>query len=467
MSGADDDPTRVDAPRTRGAAADDAETVVERKGRSSAPSLGATRREALPDLAREATPITADTDDASLPRSASIPRRSVLPPPSTTGGSAATATNAMQQQDLERMRSFLRTSVPVCLVVAAPLPWLGGEFVAAAVFGLAMVLCATAAFIVERQLRDPAAYTPVRIMSIGYLLTAGAYCGIAYCGVFSPAAGVIPFGLFFFGLSWSFRGTFAIYLTCSIVYAVLAGVIALDLMSDPGLVDANHLPLANRLALIGFAETVFFATYVVARFSRRATVDAIDKHDAAVRALATREALLHEARFDLEGALRARGLGRFTDEVVGGYRLGTVLGRGGMGEVYDAVHLDSEEPAAVKLLQPQLLSDEDTVKRFWREFHLAAKLHVPNVVRVLETSDPGAAIPYIAMERLHGQDLADYLRAHGRMKMVDMLRCVRDVGVGLDAARDASIVHRDIKPRNLFSAELPGGRRSGRSSTSA
>ena len=78
-------------------------------------------------------------------------------------------------------------------------------------------------------------------------------------------------------------------------------------------------------------------------------------------------------------------------------------------------------------------------------------------IRVLETSEPGAAIPYIAMERLHGQDLAEILRAHKRLKTRDVLQCIRQVGRGLDAARDAGIVHRDIKPRNLFLAEHDSG----------
>jgi serine/threonine-protein kinase len=80
------------------------------------------------------------------------------------------------------------------------------------------------------------------------------------------------------------------------------------------------------------------------------------------------------------------------------------------------------------------------------------------VVRVFETSNPDAPLPYIAMERLRGQDLSDYLRAHGRMRMTAVLRLIRQVGRGLDAARSKGIVHRDIKPRNVFCAEQPGAR---------
>jgi len=176
-------------------------------------------------------------------------------------------------------------------------------------------------------------------------------------------------------------------------------------------------------------------------------------HDTAIRELAGREALLNEARMDLDRALRARGMGRYTGESVGGYELGQLIGRGGMGEVYDAVHLDSENTAAVKLLHPQVLEDPSCVKRFLRECRLASSLDEPNVVKVLATSKPEDPIPFIAMERLYGIDLSDMLRQRGRLRMREVLRLIREVGNGLDAARQVGIVHRDIKPRNIFLSE--------------
>jgi serine/threonine-protein kinase len=124
--------------------------------------------------------------------------------------------------------------------------------------------------------------------------------------------------------------------------------------------------------------------------------------------------------------------------------------------VYDAVHVDSEEPAAVKLLHPHVLAEPESLERFLRECKVASSLQVANVVKVLAISDANAAIPFIAMERLVGSDLADYMRAEGRLKMKDVLRLLRDVGRALDAARVAGIVHRDIKPRNVFRVEPPG-----------
>jgi serine/threonine-protein kinase len=113
----------------------------------------------------------------------------------------------------------------------------------------------------------------------------------------------------------------------------------------------------------------------------------------------------------------------------------------------------------VKLLQPHLLRDPENVRRFLREAKLAAAIRIPNVVQVLEIGGIDAEAPYIAMERLRGEDLADHLRRHRRLSMRRTLKLAREVGRGLMAAREAGIVHRDLKPRNVFLAEIAGKRR--------
>jgi eukaryotic-like serine/threonine-protein kinase len=197
---------------------------------------------------------------------------------------------------------------------------------------------------------------------------------------------------------------------------------------------------------------------VIARATRRTTLSAIEEHDRAVRGLAQRDALLKEARQDLERALAVGGVGRFTDEILGSFKLGSVLGRGGMGEVYEATHVTTREPGAVKVLHTHALADPEAVRRFLREAKLAASLSVPNVVRVLEIGGLESHIPYIAMERLTGEDLADVLRAERRLSVSKVVTLLRQVGAGLEAAKAAGIVHRDLKPRNLFLADQPEGK---------
>src|SRR5690606_11997383 len=101
--------------------------------------------------------------------------------------------------------------------------------------------------------------------------------------------------------------------------------------------------------------------------------------------------------------------GRWTNQKLGNFRLGLVLGRGAMGEVYEAIGPD-DAPAAVKLLNARATGSTAIVERFHREMEIAARLESPHIVRVFEVSPPDAPVPYIAMERLHGTDLATRLR---------------------------------------------------------
>ncbi|MEZ4221667.1 MAG: serine/threonine-protein kinase [Polyangiaceae bacterium] len=172
-----------------------------------------------------------------------------------------------------------------------------------------------------------------------------------------------------------------------------------------------------------------------------------------MRRASHREALFLEARQDLERALNAGGMGRFTDQTLGSYRLGGVLGRGGMGEVYEATHAASGEPAAVKMLLPEAIGRPNAVRRFLREVRIAASLDSPHVVRVLEVGDESAPLPYLAMERLRGEDLAQLLRRESRLRNDAVLDMIRQVGRGLEAAAEAGIVHRDLKPHNVFLTE--------------
>jgi eukaryotic-like serine/threonine-protein kinase len=92
-----------------------------------------------------------------------------------------------------------------------------------------------------------------------------------------------------------------------------------------------------------------------------------------------------------------------------------------------------------------------------REVKIAASLDVPNVVRVLEVSDETDPIPYLAMERLYGEDLSHMLRTTRQLDPAQTIELVRQVGAGLSAAGDAGVVHRDIKPQNLFWSKGGGG----------
>ncbi|HEY8091916.1 MAG TPA: serine/threonine-protein kinase [Polyangiaceae bacterium] len=364
--------------------------------------------------------------------------------------SVITPRETLHLQEIARTRAFVIVAAVFAVLVALCLLLLGGDPLAKDIF-----LVASAAIIVSCgwlawELRRDEGYTIQRATVVAYISIVSAFAGIWYFGVFSPAAAIIPFGLSFFSIGQSTRAVLAVYLTCAFLQAGLMLLVASGAVRDMGLIQAHGLSHLEQVMVMLILEGVFFATYVVQRKTRQATLDAIEQHDRVVRSLAQRDALLREARQDLAHALQAGGLGRWSDEIVGGFRLGGVLGRGAMGEVYEAASVQTGEPAAVKLLHPHVLAQADLVQRFLREARIVAGLNAANVVRVLEVSPPDVTVPWLAMERLTGHDLADHLREHKRMGVKGVLTLLRHVGLGLEAARRAGVVHRDLKPRNLF-----------------
>jgi len=365
----------------------------------------------------------------------------------------------MHAQEVARTRAFTRVSLGLAVVLSAAIPLSGGDPIARRVVIGGVATTFVFATWLAILLRNDQGYSVRRALIFAFSCIVSGYTAIYYFGVFSPAPAVIPFGLYLFSVGQSFGGTLAIYLGCAAAQLGLSLAIVSGLLVDRGLVRADHLGRLDRLVIVALVEAIFFATFVIARSTRRTTISAIEEHDRAVRGLAQRDALLKEARQDLERALSAGGVGRFTDQTLGSFKLGAVLGRGGMGEVYEATHVTSREPGAVKVLHPSALADPEAVRRFLREAKLAASLSVPNVVRVLEIGGLDSSLPYIAMERLEGEDLADLLRTERRLSVAKVLTLLRQVGTGLEAARAAGIVHRDLKPRNLFLARQQGERR--------
>ena len=411
----------------------------------------------------EDAPTQVDEPAPAIPRASVVPGAPSEPARgdgSWRGGSSSsslvTARETLGYQEIERTRAFMRIALFLAVIMSSALPFVGGDPTAKLLLfgslGLVVAVCGRLLLL----LKDDEAYTLRRAVVTGYTTILAVFCGIHFYGVFSPGAAVVPLGIYFFCTGQSDRASLSVYVTCAVTYAALAVLAITGLLPDRGLVTADGVPALERVVILGLIEGIFLAVYVIARRTREATLYAIERHDVVVRSLAQRDALLHEARHDLVQAMRVGGVGRFSGEVVGSFRLGSVIGRGAMGEVYEAVRLDTKEEAAVKLVHPQLLVDRDIVERFLREAKLTSSLSVPNVVRVIEASAADAPIPYLAMERLHGEDLASHLRDTKRMGMRKLIPMLRQVGAGLAAAHAAGIVHRDLKPRNIFCARTPG-----------
>ena len=138
--------------------------------------------------------------------------------------------------------------------------------------------------------------------------------------------------------------------------------------------------------------------------------------------------------------------------LAGRYRLVRILGRGGMGAVWEAEHTSLGTPVAVKLIKPELADGERTRARFLREAQAAAGLRSPHVVQIFDYGVE-ADTPYIAMERLEGESLAERLRRVGRLEPAKVMAIVAQVGRAVSKAHDRGIVHRDLKPDNIFIVE--------------
>ncbi|MGJ4083135.1 Stk1 family PASTA domain-containing Ser/Thr kinase [Corynebacterium macclintockiae] len=137
----------------------------------------------------------------------------------------------------------------------------------------------------------------------------------------------------------------------------------------------------------------------------------------------------------------------------GRYRLGATIGTGGMSDVYAATDELLGRDVAVKMMRPDLARDKTFLERFRREAQNAAKLNHPAIVAVYDTGqtpDEEGAVPYIVMERVHGETLRDIVQHSGKMSLNDAAAVMSQVCDALYFSHEAGIIHRDIKPANVM-----------------
>ncbi len=147
---------------------------------------------------------------------------------------------------------------------------------------------------------------------------------------------------------------------------------------------------------------------------------------------------LDEANRDLDKLLKmnAGDAAAYVGARAGPYTLRDRIGRGAMGEVYAARHGESGEPAAVKLLHPEMQRDSLLMQRFLREGEAASKLHAPNVVQIYEVGKLDDGAPFLAMELLRGHDLAWHPReARAALLLDEVLSLVDQVAAGRSRSR--------------------------------
>ena len=137
-------------------------------------------------------------------------------------------------------------------------------------------------------------------------------------------------------------------------------------------------------------------------------------------------------------------------KMIGGCKIDRKLGQGGMGAVFLAMQVSLNRPVAVKLISEAFISNEKYTTRFEREARAVAMLNHPNIVQVYDMGKTEAGQYYIVMELIEGKSLGDIMKVKKLCPEKEALNIVRKAALGLQAAAEKKIIHRDIKPDNLM-----------------
>jgi eukaryotic-like serine/threonine-protein kinase len=138
------------------------------------------------------------------------------------------------------------------------------------------------------------------------------------------------------------------------------------------------------------------------------------------------------------------------DGVSGRFGVRRLLATGGMANIYEAEDLTTARVGALKLLRPHARRSPDAVERLTREASAVARISNPHVVQTLDAGKLASGEPYVFMELLHGEPLDERLACRKRLRILEALEIAAQAAIGLCAAHAMNVLHRDVKPGNLF-----------------
>lgn len=146
------------------------------------------------------------------------------------------------------------------------------------------------------------------------------------------------------------------------------------------------------------------------------------------------------------------------DVIRGKYRITGKLGEGGMGVVFQALHVEIDARVAMKILRPEMLDDPENVARFDRESRAVSQLRGEHIARVLDVDFAESGLPFIVMELLEGRDLSSELELRSVLPADEAVDYVLQACTAMTEAHALGIIHRDLKPSNLFISDTGGTR---------
>ncbi len=352
-------------------------------------------------------------------------------------------------EEVMRARVFFRLIFAISLLTAAFMPVLAGERWLRVVAGVLCAAITVMCGVVLLLLRQRERYTGSLAAVVGVVCAAVGVAVIFYIGIFSAGAMILVVGLYFFATSHSRLAARSTYATVAGLYFLASAGIASGLLPDVSLFSTELAQPFTRWFQVLMSQLIFALTFYLARSSRRATESAIDRVHQQNLDIKRRDALLAEARTELDHATQPHH-GHHSGAKVGHFSVGELLGRGAMGEVYRGTD-DVGLPVALKLLHPHLVENPDKVKRFMREAEAASAVNSPHVPKVFESGwSPDGSTPFLAMELLEGHDLGWHLRKTGRLQLPLVIEMIEQVAKALAHVREAGVVHRDLKPANIF-----------------
>jgi len=355
-------------------------------------------------------------------------------------------------EELSRARGWAACVMALAGLTLVFLPWMPGMLMVKNIYVVAALSYIAAGAWVLWRTRDESYYTQ-RVFRVWGYISVVMSIPIQYAlGTFSPTPLIVTLGLSFFGHGLDRRHAILIPTTAIILYFIMALSILMGVLPDYGMFSSAGAPRAVVLFFTIMVPLVFVGTLRFARVSHASLINAVDQAVAAQRLAGDREAQLLEIEKDFQDVLDAgAGLGgRYTGGMAGHFELGVVIGRGGMGEVYAAQDVNTGDKVAIKLMRPDKPYDSAIYRRVIREGKIVKGLDVPNVVQIFALDRMANGAPYIAMELLHGEDLMTLLRRDRTLDVPSAVRLVTQAARGLTAAHRAGVIHRDLKPQNLF-----------------
>ncbi len=380
------------------------------------------------------------------------------PPPTTRRVPPSTHSASQIIRDAENLRArrAVGMGAVICTIGAVALQMAPNRtalhWLATATVALAAVACVAIVVVFRRRLVPQ----PI-LLAVGVIMSLATLAAVAYLGIGSATCTVMCVLVFAYGIGdWALKGL-VVYATLAGGYFILAaltvaGVIPMRDLAAGGVNFNAQLFATLALAL----EAILALTFWLARRIRQATRRAVEEAERVGRELSRRDAQLAEAQAQLDVAEGAGQRGRLSGQRIGPLDVGEILGRGGGGEVYRAWHDTLRVEVALKVLHQALQDDSHSLERFFREARACSALDSPHIVRVIETGRMTDGSPYLAMELLEGCDLSTYLREQDQISLSETAEIVAHVAAALKTAHSAGIVHRDIKPRNVFRSDRDG-----------